>query len=58
MRKQHCGSLLLGLGFLLCFGAVGGMDNPEQAGYLVYQITAAVVGAVLAWWGTELINQL
>lgn len=57
MRRSHCGSLLLGLGFLLCFGAVGGMDNPEQANYFLYQCLTAAVGVVLAWWGTRLINR-
>ena len=31
-------------GFLLVFGAVGGMDNPDQAEFFFHQLGAALVG--------------
>jgi hypothetical protein len=39
------------------FGAVGGMDNPDQADYLAYQIILAMIGAGLALWATRDINR-
>ena len=50
------GSIRLFVGFLLVFGAVGGMDNPDQAAYFVEQIVAAVVGLSLMFWGVRAIN--
>jgi hypothetical protein len=47
------GSIRFILGFLLVMGAVGGMDNPEQAAYLTEQIVAAVVGLGLMFWATK-----
>ena len=38
-------------GFLLVFGAVGGMDNPDQAEFLLEQIAAAIVGLALMLLG-------
>jgi hypothetical protein len=39
------------IGFLMVFGAVGGIDNasPEQS--LLPLIGCAVVGLLLMWWG-------
>ncbi len=34
-------------GFLLVFGAVGGMDNPAQAEFLFHQLGAALLGLFL-----------
>ena len=31
-------------GFLLVFGAVGGMDNPAQAEFFLYQLATAFIG--------------
>lgn len=39
-------------GMLLTFGAVGGMENPEQADYLLEQLFVAIVGLGLMWAGT------
>ena len=50
------GSIRLLIGFLLVFGAVGGMDNPEQASYFVEQIVAAVIGLGLMYSGTRAMN--
>ena len=52
-RKQGMigGMFILG-GFLLMFGAVGGMDNPELADHFWAQVATAVIGAAWAWVGT------
>ena len=50
------GSIRLLIGFLLVFGAVGGMDNPDQAAYFVEQIVAAVIGLGLMYSGTRAMN--
>ena len=34
-------------GFLLTFGAVGGMDNPDQADMFLHQLAAALIGLFL-----------
>ena len=34
-------------GFLLTFGAVGGMDNPAQAEFWLYQLATAFLGLFL-----------
>jgi hypothetical protein len=39
------------------FGAVGGMDNPDQADYLLAQIILALLGAGLALWAIIDINR-
>ena len=31
-------------GFLLVFGAVGGMDNPAQSEFFLYQLATAFIG--------------
>jgi hypothetical protein len=43
------------LGFILVFGAVGGMDNATD-GQLIPLLTLAVVGLVLMYFGTTKIN--
>lgn len=42
-------------GFLLVFGAVGGMDNPDQAEYFVEQLAMAVVGLFWMWVGVRML---
>lgn len=49
---KNVAAAMLAFGFLLMFGAVGGMDNPEQADFLAEQILTALVGAGLAFCGT------
>jgi hypothetical protein len=44
-------------GFLLTFGAVGGMDNPDQADYFLEQLAAAVTGLFFMLVGTALLPQ-
>jgi hypothetical protein len=51
------GTIRLVVGFLLMFGAVGGMDDPANADYLVHQIIAALTGAALAFWAIRDINR-
>lgn len=34
-------------GFLLTFGAVGGMENPDQAEFFLHQLATAFVGLFL-----------
>ena len=34
-------------GFLLVFGAVGGMDNPDQAEFYLIQLMASLVGCFM-----------
>lgn len=38
-------------GFLLVMGAVGGMDNPDQAEYFFEQLVAAGMGVFFALLG-------
>jgi cell division protein FtsW (lipid II flippase) len=51
------GTIRLVVGFLMVFGAVGGMDNPDQADYLVEQMLIAVAGLALMLWATRDINR-
>ena len=50
MTKNVAGWMTL-FGFLLVFGAVGGMDNPRQAGYFVEQLILAFTGLGLMGCG-------
>ncbi len=43
------------IGFLLVFGAVGGMDNGPQDAF-VYQLLAAAIGLALMYFGSNKIN--
>ena len=38
-------------GFLLMFGAVGGMEDPSKAAYFVEQLIVAVAGIFFAFIG-------
>ena len=50
MTKTVAGWMTL-FGFLLVFGAVGGMDNPDQAEYFVEQLILAFTGLGLMGCG-------
>jgi hypothetical protein len=50
------GAFIMG-GFLLMFGAVGGMDDPSKADMFWAQVATAAVGAAWAWVGTRLIRE-
>lgn len=42
-------------GFLMVFGAVGGMDNPEQAEFFVEQMAMAIAGLFFMFVGTKIL---
>jgi peptidoglycan/LPS O-acetylase OafA/YrhL len=44
------------LGFLLMFGAVGGMEDPSKEAYFLEQCLVALVGIGLAFSGTLGLN--
>jgi len=54
---QQPGMIRLVLGFLLMFGAVGGMENPDQADYFLAQLFLAALGMVIAFSGVRAINR-
>jgi hypothetical protein len=49
------GSIRLAVGFLIVFGAVGGMENNPDASLLTL-ISVAVVGLLLMFSGTKAMN--
>jgi hypothetical protein len=51
MTKTASPALIL-IGVLMMFGAVGGMDDAEQATQWLDQLLFAFVGAVIAFVGT------
>jgi Na+/melibiose symporter-like transporter len=55
MTNPNTGAIRLVLGFLLMFGAVGGMEH--QPDYLLAQITIAALGAALCLWAVRDINR-
>lgn len=48
--------MMLAFGFLLMFGAVGGMEDPSKADYFLEQIIVAIVGLALAGCGALALN--
>jgi 4-hydroxybenzoate polyprenyltransferase len=44
-------------GLLLTLGAVGGMENPDQAEFFLEQIGLAVLGLILMAWAARDINR-
>jgi len=44
------------LGFLLTFGAVGGMEDPSKIDYFWQQLLVAVIGLAIAYCGTLGLN--
>ncbi len=50
------GSIRLFIGFILVFGAVGGLDNPETP--LLAGLALAVVGLGLMYSGTKAMERL
>ncbi len=44
--------MMLAFGFLLMFGAVGGMEDPAKADYFLEQCLVALIGMGLAFCGT------
>jgi cell division protein FtsW (lipid II flippase) len=54
---KQTGLIRLALGFLLVFGAVGGMENPDQARYFLEQILVALAGIAVMLWAVRDINR-
>jgi hypothetical protein len=50
------GSIRLAIGFLLVFGAVGGMDSGPSEDF-VYQIAAATIGLLFMTSGVKAMNR-
>ena len=48
--------MMLAFGFLLMFGAVGGMEDPSKADYFLEQCLVALVGMALAFCGSLALN--
>lgn len=42
-------------GFLLTFGAVGGMEDPTKADFFIEQLAAAITGIMFMFVGTLLL---
>lgn len=55
--SQRTAALITALGFLLAFGAVGGMEDPTKQQYFLEQLSVAIVGLGLAWVGTLRLSQ-
>ena len=55
-RIGALGGIFLAGGLLLVFGAVGGMDNPDQANYFWAQIATALMGLLWMAVGVRLIK--
>jgi hypothetical protein len=49
------GSIRLAVGFLLVFGAVGGMDTGPTE-YFYVQILTAVIGLMIMYFGVKAMN--
>ena len=49
---QRVAAGMIMFGFLLMFGAVGGMEDPTKADYFLEQCLVALVGIALAFAGT------
>ena len=49
--NSNTAALMAFFGLLLVFGAVGGMDNPDQAEYFVEQLILAFTGLGLMGCG-------
>ncbi len=55
-RVGAVGAAFLIGGLLLAFGAVGGMDNPDQANYFWAQTATAALGLLWMWVGVRLLQ--
>lgn len=53
---QRVSAAMIMFGFLLMFGAVGGMEDPTLANYFIEQCLTALVGIALAFAGTLGLN--
>ena len=55
-RIGALGGIFLVGGMLLVFGAVGGMDNPDQIDYFWAQTATALMGILWMWVGVRLLK--
>ena len=55
MTTRTAGMMLV-FGFLLMFGAVGGMEDPSKADYFLEQCLVALVGIGLSFCGSLALN--
>lgn len=51
------GAIRLVTGLLLVMGAVGGMENPDQAQFFLEQSLIALAGLALMFWAVRDINR-
>jgi len=51
------GTIRLLVGFLMMFGAVGGMEDVSKADYFLEQTIIAVLGLMLMAWAVRDINR-
>ncbi len=54
--KERTAALMTLFGFLLMFGAVGGMEDPAKEAYFIEQCLVALLGIALAFCGTLGLN--
>jgi Co/Zn/Cd efflux system component len=52
--EKLAAAFILG-GFLMVFGAVGGMEDPTKAHYFVEQLVMAIAGLAFAFVGTVIL---
>lgn len=55
-RIGAVGAAFLFGGFLLVFGAVGGMEDPAKEAYFLHQVAAAAMGLFWMFVGTRLLR--
>lgn len=48
---KNVAAVMMGFGFLLMFGAVGGMEDPSKDAYFMDQLLVALVGIGLGFCG-------
>ena len=48
---KNVAAVMMGFGFLLMFGAIGGMEDPSKDAYFMDQLLVALVGIGLGFCG-------